>query len=364
MKTTLMIFAVWLISLVVSAQDVIENVVKPRFSDYGVTVTAEGLTGRQGSVVVLAGIENPSRHRKDVALKSSLYDSYGRLVAQGTTNVTIRASRRVKAGQRVQLDAPLLWTVKDPALYTLRVELVDPEDKNDVPATRQMTIGLNRIAMAGSGHMTVNGELMPLRGLRADRSISPENFRRLLRVMQKGGMNAVEVIGAGEQLASIADREGIVLIDTAATDARHPAALRVAEPLNLPAEALVDRAGFPTQRFYELCREYGGNSNFGRTTPHGGKRATALRVLAEDKQISVSDFRPAYVAVEAVDEAGRLCMDDARTVEVSVNGQKRQIALVDGRALILVTGRRRRGPVKVEASGAGLASGSDTVMVK
>lgn len=364
MKTILMILAALLISLMASAQDVIENVAGPRFSPYGITVKADGLSQRQGSVVVLAGLENPARRRKDVTLRCSLYDSYGRLVAQGATDLTIRAFRRVKAGQRVMLDAPLLWSVSDPALYTLRVELAETGAK-EPSDSRQTTIGLCQATMAGPAHISLNGDMIPLRGLSVDPAITPERFRRLLRVMRKAGMNAVEAIGAGEPLASVADREGIMLLDTAATDARHPSRIRIDAPVGLPADDIIDPAGFPTPRYYELSRKYGGDTDFARTTPAPkGSVASALRVIAEDQRISASDFRPAYVAIMALDQAGNLCADDSRNVDADIDGLNRQIPLVGGRALVMVTGLGHRKTVRVTASTPGLPPATATVRLQ
>lgn len=75
----------------VSAQAVVNNMVRPRLPSGGVAVKADGLLQRRGSVA-FAGFDNPLRPRIEVIRSGSLYHSCPRLVDQGATHVIVRGS--------------------------------------------------------------------------------------------------------------------------------------------------------------------------------------------------------------------------------------------------------------------------------
>lgn len=382
--------AVWLTGVGFAAP---EETGVPRGS--GVSIVANSLyvkpdfiADNEARLTVIATLENTTRKRKDLGLRSTLYDTFGRVVAQGSTRMVMRPSRRKKAGQAVVLEKPRLWSPDDPSLYTLVTEVVEGEK---VISRQQTTLGLR--TTDANGGLSVNGRQVALKGLRVNaREIgSNENGRRLMRLLSKAGGNMLVIdrmLPSDIQLLDYADREGIMVVDTAmnirrstSANLNHPSVVmwnnpqsaandaadsikvvRIAETVTERA-AIMDEAGFPTDDFYRLQAEWGGDRSFGAQYKEAGKgvEPAALRVTAEQQEISSSDFRPGYVAVEIVDRHGRVCRDATNRIDYSVNRRTGSVTPHNGRALIPVSGNGVKETIKITARSAGLKDGKATV---
>lgn len=365
-----------LITASVSAyeRDDIEDVAKVRFVPSTAQVIVDDVSPGKATVTAMATLENPSRHRRTVGLRMMLYDPYGKLIANGETEVTLRASKRQKSGQRVLLEKPMLWSTADPALYTLVVEIVD---NGRVTGREQTTAGICKGEIVDGSHVMVNGSLMAIKGfaLNEDAVSDKEKLRRLVRLMKMSGANVIVNKGSrkAETLAGMADREGILLIDTLpASSGRHPSLISAEKYLSEVCSSVVedanimDSAGFPNAEFYRYESMWQGDRNFSnryRTDSAPAGTPVALKVTAEQQKMSANDFNPCYVVAEIVDSQGRLCRDAAGTIRFTATNRPEMIVKAfGGRALIPIYGNGRKGTIKVEARSEGLRNGSTSVL--
>ena len=101
------------------------------------------------------------------------------------------------ARMEMRVDNPRLWSVKHPNLYTLLMELKDPDGKTVERVTQQ--VGFRTIAIKG-GQLLINGQPIKIRGVNRHehdpytaRVMTEERMLQDLRLMKEANINAVRL---------------------------------------------------------------------------------------------------------------------------------------------------------------------------
>ena len=338
-----------------------------------VVITSEVFSPRSAVLGAMTTLENPARHRATVVMRNTLYDPFGKTVALGEREITLRASMRGKAAQKVTVDKPMLWSPADPALYTLVTEVWQDDEMLD---RRQHTAGFTAISLMSAGQAMVNGQQMPLKIL----TVSGHDdtvLRRTIRLAALSGANAI--IPADtlmiDILASATDREGLLLIVPEmqrSYGAAHPslikadsAQLSCVMAAAIPSDSIINAGGFPTPGFAAVASRWGGDTTFAAryaSVPSSAGSPVALRLFAEQPSMSVADFKPAYVVAELVDARGNVCGETDMPVTFTVKGEApRTIATTNGRAWIALSGTHRKGRLDILASAPGLSAARTSI---
>lgn len=328
-------------------------------------ITSEVLSPRSVVLGALTTLENPARHRATVILRNTLHDPFGKIVAKGERDITLRASMRGKAAQKVAVDKPMLWSPDDPALYTLVSEVWQDDVMLD---RRQHTAGFAAISIPAYGQAIINGQQTPLKSLSVN-ARDDASLRRTVRLAALAGANTI--IPADtlmiDNLAAATDREGLLLIVPKmkrSFGAAHPSLVMVDSiPLSsivadaIPSDSIIGADGFPTPAFAAAAARWNGDTSFARRYASASSPGTpvALRLFAEQPSMSVADFRPAYVVAELVDAGGSVCGDASAPVTFTLKGEApRTVSAVNGRACIALSGAYRKGRLDISATVPGI----------
>jgi beta-galactosidase len=114
------------------------------------------------TVPVVATLANSGKSLVPVAVEAVLIDRDGREVASGRANTTIVELRAGEARIDLPIAAPTMWTVDDPALYTLRTRLFSGDKPID---ERRLRLGFRTIRFDADRGLFLNGAQLKIKGV-------------------------------------------------------------------------------------------------------------------------------------------------------------------------------------------------------
>ena len=168
-------------------------------SQWGVAYRATKLTDRSATIEVDVAVDNHTTEAKKVQARVTMLDAEGKQVASASRNAVVGTSANDNKLSVVnfQLRNPHRWTLENPYLYTLRVELLADGkviDKADVRA------GLRTLEFDADTGFALNGVNMKVKGvcLHHDAgvlgaAVPPEVWRRRIESLKAMGANAIRM---------------------------------------------------------------------------------------------------------------------------------------------------------------------------
>ncbi|MBR5842144.1 MAG: DUF4982 domain-containing protein [Bacteroidaceae bacterium] len=168
-------------------------------SQWGVAYRATKLTDRSATIEVDVAVDNHTTEAKKVQTRVTMLDAEGKQVASASRNAVVGAlaNENKLSVVNFQLRNPHRWTLENPYLYTLRVELLADGkviDKTDVCA------GLRTLEFDADTGFVLNGVNMKVKGvcLHHDAgvlgaAVPPEVWRRRIESLKAMGANAIRM---------------------------------------------------------------------------------------------------------------------------------------------------------------------------
>lgn len=191
---------------------------------YGTKIETPDLEAEAGGTVnmnVKTTVANDSAEDKNVVLTHTIYEK-GTETSIGTVTA---AEQEVAAGAEAKIEAvlpassPVLWSVENPALYTVRTE-VKVEDQ--IVDTYDTEYGFRYFAFDTETGFSLNGKNVKLKGvcLHHDQgALGAAAYRRAIErqveLLQEMGCNSIRVTHnpAADELIEICNEKGILVID-------------------------------------------------------------------------------------------------------------------------------------------------------
>jgi len=116
------------------------------------------------TVAVRVKLANDGPAAGTYAVRAVLLDAAGRAAAEARRPVTLAAKATAEAAQELTVAAPHLWQgLRDPYLYTLRVEVLD--SRGAVADRVTQRFGLRQMAFDPDRGFSLNGQPLPLHGV-------------------------------------------------------------------------------------------------------------------------------------------------------------------------------------------------------
>ena len=128
---------------------------------WGVYASAPAATAEAAVVSVKTRVENSNKTSGKVTVRSGIIDANGDEVACDDSVLELPPEGIAEASQSIGLRRPVLWSVEQPYLYTLRTEVI----REGMMADRSETgIGIRSIAFDPQNGFSLNGVPMKLQG--------------------------------------------------------------------------------------------------------------------------------------------------------------------------------------------------------
>lgn len=168
-------------------------------SQWGVAYRAAKLSGRSATVEVDVAVDNHTDVAQKLQARILMLDAEGKQVASVMKDAVVNASTSNSKLSVVncQLKNPHRWTLDDPYLYTLRVELLADGkvvDKTDVRAgLRTLEFDANKGFALNGVNMKVKGVCLHHDGGVLGAAVPPEVWRRRIESLKAIGANAIRM---------------------------------------------------------------------------------------------------------------------------------------------------------------------------
>ncbi|MHC6231881.1 glycoside hydrolase family 2 TIM barrel-domain containing protein [Arthrobacter sp. MMS24-T111] len=175
-------------------------------------------TGR-AVVEVATTVVNESVETRTVRVGSELLDQGGEHITGGSAPVTLRAGASAVVRQRLYVEAPSLWSVDSPVLYTARTVLEDIADVLDEEAT---CFGIRSLQLDPIHGLRINGESVKLRGACIHHDNGPLGTatiaraeERRIELLKEAGFNAIRSSHnpMSPAMLDACDRLGMLVMD-------------------------------------------------------------------------------------------------------------------------------------------------------
>ena len=200
---------------------IVTNNVHISLTDYaspGIFITQKNVSDIHADISLLSKLENDSNKKQEITLKSSIYDSDGKLVNSNSRNISISPNSNSDYIQSFSINKPHLWNGRtDPYLYKVVVSIY--ENKKLFDEITQ-PLGLRYFKIDPDKGFFLNGKPYKLHGFCLHEDKKNEG-RAISNSDRKEEMNYMLDIGAtivrlahyqhGQEMYRLCDKNGIVV---------------------------------------------------------------------------------------------------------------------------------------------------------
>lgn len=192
---------------------------KVHFDEWGVFAQTKKATKEQAQVSLNIELINEHSESKTCEIITSLINIDGKKACDVHSETTIPAGDSVKISQELSLNNPILWSINNPYLYTLRVEV---KSKGETLDSYTVPFGIRTSRFDPNKGFLLNGEHIKLKGTNNHHDGGPlgsacmdHTFERQLQILKAMGCNALRMSHnpPAPELLNAADRLGFVVLD-------------------------------------------------------------------------------------------------------------------------------------------------------
>lgn len=196
------------------------TVTNPVYVDlWGTYVTTPEVQKEKAKVQIATRIRNKEKKEAIIEVVSVLSDASGREVAKAAAPCRVPADSIVELSQDLQVLLPVLWSLENPYLYTVRTNIYKdgmPVDQYDTP------VGIRSFRFDAEKGFFLNGRPVKIKGVCLHHDLGalgaafhPRAAERQLEILREMGCNAIRCTHnppASEWL-DLCDRLGFIVMD-------------------------------------------------------------------------------------------------------------------------------------------------------
>ncbi len=192
---------------------------KVHFDEWGVFVKTQTATQKNAQLSVDVEIVNELKTLKKGTVNTYLIDVDGKKVGNASSAFDIKAGDSLKLTQQLTVNNPKLWSIAQPYLYQVLVEIKANGKVLDVYKT---PFGIRTFKFDPNKGFLLNGEHIKLKGTNNHHDGGPlgaanldYTYERQLRILRNMGCNALRMSHnpPAPELLQAADRMGFVVIN-------------------------------------------------------------------------------------------------------------------------------------------------------
>lgn len=188
---------------------------------WGTFVTTPEITADSAGISMISTIRNELTEDKDLKVKTTIFDSRGRKVAESASDERIPGCSHIKTEQLLSLKDPVLWSVTSPSLYQAITELKYDGRVRDKYET---TFGIRYFDFDSTKGFSLNGEQIKINGVCNHHdlgclgaAVNTRALERQLEKLKEMGCNGIRTAHnpPAPELLDLCDRMGFVVMDEA-----------------------------------------------------------------------------------------------------------------------------------------------------
>jgi len=188
-------------------------------AQWGTYITTPQVDSASATVLVRTSVENSLSIPKKMVLRSVVKDGSGKEIATVETPVSIVSSGKEEIVQTIKVASPSLWSIDNPALYTLNSYLVEGKKEVDYYTS---PFGIRRIEYDKDKGFLLNGKHVKMNGvcLHHDAgclgaAVPEQAWVRRLQVLKEMGCNAIRTSHnpPAPEFLDLCDKMGFLVMD-------------------------------------------------------------------------------------------------------------------------------------------------------
>lgn len=189
---------------------------------WGVGFTTPQVTAQKATANVAVTLTNKSASASDVIVKSRLTDAHGKPVAEGQQTLPkIKAGAKASSNISFNITGPDLWSIENPALYTLATEVYVQGKKTDDIVQQ---VGIRSFKFDKDKGFLLNGKNLKIKGVcihddagALGVAVPEEVWERRLQTLKEGGCNSLRLSHNphADYLYNLCDKMGFLVMDEA-----------------------------------------------------------------------------------------------------------------------------------------------------
>jgi Beta-galactosidase/beta-glucuronidase len=192
---------------------------KVHFEQWGVCAQTLEATEQQAKINIAVNVFNEEKSKQNCEILTTLIDAEGHKAAFISSVVAIQGGDSAKISQTIEAGNIKLWSIENPYLYRLQVELKANGKTSDISTTNY---GIRTIKFDPNLGFLLNGKHVKLKGTNNHHDGGPlgsacldYTFERQLKLLKEMGCNALRMSHnpPAPELLDAADRMGFVVID-------------------------------------------------------------------------------------------------------------------------------------------------------
>ncbi|NDV80700.1 glycoside hydrolase family 2 TIM barrel-domain containing protein [Bacteroides sp. 51] len=190
-------------------------------STWGTYVTTPHIGANTADVHIVTSMENHSKAIANVVLESRVKDATGTILASTRNAVVLKKNASQDVEQRVQINAPILWSVDSPYLYALESVVWSGDKVVDVYHT---PFGVRSFKFDPDTGFFLNGQPLKMKGVNLHQdagalgtAVPDKVYERRLKILKAYGCNAIRCSHnpPGPEFLDLCDQLGFLVIDEA-----------------------------------------------------------------------------------------------------------------------------------------------------
>lgn len=195
-------------------------------ASWGTCVTTPKVSAEAADVIIKTRVQNDTGTVASVAVHQELIDPAGRTVGSIEGSVEVPAKGEKEIQQTISVNQPQLWTLENPALYTVRtvlsrsqggaaLEMIDSCDT--LIGIRQIDYDVDRGFLLNGQHVKILGMCVHHDGGAVGAAVPVEVWERRLKLLKAMGCNAIRCSHnpPAPEFLDLCDRLGLLVMDEA-----------------------------------------------------------------------------------------------------------------------------------------------------
>lgn len=188
---------------------------------WGTYVTTPSVTASAATAHMRATIRNETAADRDVVVRTTVYDSAGRRVAESSTPARVPRDSTIEVAQDLSVRTPARWSLERPYLYRAVTRVLCGTRVCDEYAT---PFGVRSFVFDREKGFFLNGQHLKIRGVCLHHDLgalgaafNTRAMERQIQLMKAMGANAIRTSHnpPAPELLDLADRMGIIVMDEA-----------------------------------------------------------------------------------------------------------------------------------------------------
>jgi beta-galactosidase len=188
---------------------------------WGTYITTPQVDSTSATITIRTSVENKLSIPKKLILRSVICDHSGKEIVRSETPVPIASSGKTETEQAIKVASPSLWSIDNPALYTLNSYLLDGTKEI---GNYSSTFGIRKIEYDKDKGFLLNGKHVKMNGvcLHHDAgclgaAVPDQAWERRLQILKEMGCNAIRTSHnpPAPEFLDLCDKMGFLVMDEA-----------------------------------------------------------------------------------------------------------------------------------------------------